>query len=847
MQSALQDKEELALIIDELEYRKKVNPLDFFENMPQQGKFGEDKAKTRGVLGGNRELAYGTMVKMADGKSKPIEDIIIGDYILAWNGEESLPTQVIDIPYDDYSECYKVTTASGLEVEGSKDHCFPIQHESNDVKRIMKMTLEESAGKMYKGKKFVCGGVQEYTNNDKLLFSGLLLGLYLGDGSSSKPPSSGYHDCNFTNTEKYIRDEFEHEISMAFPSMRCVYYPSDLTRIRIKGNGKGQNHFLNALKIYNLAGKKSNEKFIPDNFKYNRPSVRREIVRGIILTDGGVDRYKTTIWSNSIRMLNDIEEIIISLGGRSKTYKDKEPANENQNQQYKLQFSNKILEMIGVSDLGRKEPKVKIKGNARRDDLLIKTISHTGVKKCRCLTVEHPSHTFVLANGIVTYNSGKTEKLSEYVIRKCITNPNIRVWACAETFTDSVNVQQRKIWALMPKNEIKYGTYTEVNGFTNRKLIFKNGSIIIFKSFDQGRESFQSDDIDIIWNDEEVPYDIYREQRMRLIDRNGEMLFSMTSLKGVTDLIQEIFEEHDVIKSRYAPLVDEELPLIVEKNGMKFYMLWTTDNPYIDQERVLSEAKLMPRQEIKSRIYGLPVNLSGKIYMSFNKDIHVIPFERLPFTGLTLYHVLDPHDRKPWAMQWWIVDKTGTGYCIDEYPDDRNFNEILFDDKTYKQYAQIIRDKEETLRQIFRKTVHKRIIDPNFGNKTVQLAERQGGQSNTTPKKELEKLGLMFDDAIDSLEIGHLKVREVLYWEEKKGEIVVQPQAYICDNCTNTIRHLSRYSRKDIMTSDGDVKNSVKPKEKYKDFSDLIRYFWMSNPKHVMISNNFEPVSPNCY
>ena len=137
MQSALQDKEELALIIDELEYRKKVNPLDFFENMPQQGKFGEDKAKTRGVLGGNTELAYGTMVKMADGKSKPIEDIIIGDYILAWNGEESLPTQVIDIPYDDYSECYKVTTASGLEVEGSKDHCFPIQHESNDVKRIM--------------------------------------------------------------------------------------------------------------------------------------------------------------------------------------------------------------------------------------------------------------------------------------------------------------------------------------------------------------------------------------------------------------------------------------------------------------------------------------------------------------------------------------------------------------------------------------------------------------------------------------------------------------------------------------------------------------------------------------
>jgi phage terminase large subunit-like protein len=428
--------------------------------------------------------------------------------------------------------------------------------------------------------------------------------------------------------------------------------------------------------------------------------------------------------------------------------------------------------------------------------------------------------------------AGKTEEGSEYVISKCLAKPKQRWWASAETFQDSVNIQQRKVWDLVPKNRLKYGRYDEINGFTNRKLLFDNGSMILFKSYDQGRESFASDDVDGIWNDEEPPYDIYKEQRMRLIDRNGEMIFTMTSLKGITDLIQDLFEDHDVIESAFAPLVKKELPRIVNKNGMRFYMLWTPENPHIDQKRVLEEVKLMPTDEIMARIYGLPINLSGKIYMAFNKGVHVIPFENLPdLKDCTLYHILDPHDRKPWAMIWVAVHKTGTCYVIDEYPN-RNFNEMLYDDKTYDDYAALIRDKEDALLACGCNRIYKRILDPNFGNKTVQLAERQGGQSKTTPKEELKKRGLKFIDGIDSIEAGHLKVREFLHYEKKDGEIVVQPKIFFTDNCENAIRHHSRYSRKDILDNSGDVKNKVNPQEKYKDFCDLTRYFTMSNPRH---------------
>ena len=411
--------------------------------------------------------------------------------------------------------------------------------------------------------------------------------------------------------------------------------------------------------------------------------------------------------------------------------------------------------------------------------------------------------------------------------------PKQRWWAVAETFSDSVNIQQRKVWELVTKSRIKYGKYDEINGFTNRKLLFDNGSIVIFKSYDQEREAFQGEDVDGIWNDEEPPYSIYKEQKMRLLDRNGEMVISMTSLRGVTDLIQDLFEDHDVIEKRTAPLLGEEIPTVCEKNGIRFYMLWTTDNPHIDQERVRQEIAFLTKDEIKSRIYGLPVNLSGKIYLSFSKRIHVVPFDFVPREKVTLYHVLDPHDRKPWAMQWWAVHTTGTAYCVDEYPN-RDFNEMTSDDKTYDDYKQIINTKEAALKEIFRKSVQKRIIDPNFGNKTIQLAKRQGGQAHTTPKKELLARGFKFTDGIDALEAGHLKIREVLDWKEVEGEIVKQPQCLFVDHCTNSIKHHSRYSRKDIMAADGDVKDSVKPMDKYKDFCDLSRYFWMSNPRHFV-------------
>lgn len=443
--------------------------------------------------------------------------------------------------------------------------------------------------------------------------------------------------------------------------------------------------------------------------------------------------------------------------------------------------------------------------------------------------------------------SGKSEGCAEYVVNKPkVEGRPLKIWVCGETFQDSIAIQQKKIWNLIPKDQIQYGRYDEINGFTNRKLLMKDGTLYVFKSYDQGREAFQSDDIDVIWNDEEPPLDIVREQRMRLIDRNGEMIISMTSLKGMTELVADMFEDYEQIEGQYCTEVKEMLPRIAVKNGVKFYFLWTTENPYINQDRLKEEMKLMPKSERMSRIFGIPTNLSGKIYMSFNRLVHSIALEDIPTSGNQLWNVLDPHDRKPWAIGWFLVNRNGTLYMVDEYPN-RNFNEMLFDDKTYADYAKIIKKKESALREMFGCDKVKRIIDPNFGNKTMQLAERQGGQSKTTPRTELAKLGLNYSDGIDALEAGHLKVRALIDWKKRPtGELTKWPGIYFGEWLENTIRHMSRYSRKQVTAGDGDEKDKVGPQEKFKDFCDLVRYFAMANPRWIEVKT-FKPNNPKAY
>lgn len=67
-------------------------------------------------------------------------------------------------------------------------------------------------------------------------------------------------------------------------------------------------------------------------------------------------------------------------------------------------------------------------------------------------------------------------------------------------------------------------------------------SEIGFKSYDQGRISFQGTERDLIWLDEECDRSIYVECLMRTMTTNGLLLLTFTPLQGLTDIVREFLQ-----------------------------------------------------------------------------------------------------------------------------------------------------------------------------------------------------------------------------------------------------------------------------------------------------------------
>ena len=139
------------------------------------------------------------------------------------------------------------------------------------------------------------------------------------------------------------------------------------------------------------------------------------------------------------------------------------------------------------------------------------------------------------------------------------------------------------------------------------KNVFGGISKISFKSCDQGREKFQGASLDFVWFDEEPPKDVYDECRMRVLDRVGEIWGTMTPLKGLTWVYDEIY-----LNSKD------------DKEVWHEHIEWA-DNPFLDEGEVAALSANMDELTLSSRRYGKFCEAEGMVYKEFDQARDVIP------------------------------------------------------------------------------------------------------------------------------------------------------------------------------------------------------------------------------
>lgn len=136
-------------------------------------------------------------------------------------------------------------------------------------------------------------------------------------------------------------------------------------------------------------------------------------------------------------------------------------------------------------------------------------------------------------------------------------------------------------------------------------------STIAFKSYDQGRTSFQGTEKDLIWLDEEPPMDIYTECVFRGRTVNGGILLTFTPLSGPTDVVRSFQTAN---KSN-------------EEGASKVLVKCTWDDvPHLTEEEKLQMIASCPPYLRAARINGEAVAGTGRIYPVDEKEFVVRPF-----------------------------------------------------------------------------------------------------------------------------------------------------------------------------------------------------------------------------
>ena len=314
-------------------------------------------------------------------------------------------------------------------------------------------------------------------------------------------------------------------------------------------------------------------------------------------------------------------------------------------------------------------------------------------------------------------------------------------------------------------------------------IIVKNAfgglSRIGFKSCDQGREKFQGVSLDFVWFDEEPPKDIYDECRMRVFDRCGDIFGTMTPLKGLTWVYDEI-----------------ELNCNDDPEVWCEYMEWK-DNPYLDKKEVKAMETVIPKSEQLSRRFGKFSSGEGLVYPEFDQNVHLIkPFD-VPKEWYANISI-DPGLANPTSCHFYAVDYDGVIYVIDEH-----FEAGQNVDYHVRKIFEIAdrlgwhKDSKGRLHALIDSAANQRTLAAE--KSVAELFCEKGILVNTDVNKDLYS--------------GIQRIKSL--FEQRP------PRIYIFSNCVNLIREIKSY-----WWGKGD-----RPKKTDDHALDELRYFVMTQPK----------------
>jgi len=331
----------------------------------------------------------------------------------------------------------------------------------------------------------------------------------------------------------------------------------------------------------------------------------------------------------------------------------------------------------------------------------------------------------------------------------------------------------------------------------HKTLTLNNRCFIEFMSYDQDLDKFAGTSRHFVSFDEEPPKAIFSECRARLVDTAGDWWLSMTPVDGMTWVYDDIFEpwEKEPTKARYSVVQADML-----------------DNPHITAEAAEEYLSTLDPKERAAREHGHFVQLGGRVFKKFDRDIHKVNFDFKITPEMRIYTSLDIGWAHPSAWLWHAVEPNGHI---------TTFHEMVDSFVTIEEWAQrVLQFERENNLQIYMRT----------GDPALKQTRSNTGTSDIS---EYARHGIYL--AVESVprevNIGLVKIEQYMRPDDDPRE-KNRPYWQYTENCATLEHQMGRlrwatYASKKL-ESENAPKGTIHKKDD--DAPDSLRYFMTLMP-----------------
>lgn len=346
---------------------------------------------------------------------KSMGDLCVGEALASIDGA---PSFVSGIFPQDRRQVYRVTFSDGRSCECCAEHLWRVKYRDWPATRMLSTDRIATmlSRQRYRNRLWIDMPSGDFGAAGDLPIDPWVLGALLGDGSFMD-------SCvRFSTAVETMRQRLGERIDA---SLELTYAGRVDWRIvrRQRGHQKGVagvtiNPLTDAIKSLGLWGLQSHEKFVPPPYLDGSREQRLDLLRGLLDTDGWVERWGTIRFATSSRRLaDDVVELARSLGGWCSVHA-KRPHFSYKGERCEGRESfvcnihhpdSKSLFLLSEKQARALQKPVRCKRPT------FASIEPTRITATQCIAVTHPSRLYLTNDYVVTHNTALALNFGENV------------------------------------------------------------------------------------------------------------------------------------------------------------------------------------------------------------------------------------------------------------------------------------------------------------------------------------------------------------------------------------------------------------------------------------------------